>query len=59
MHLQSLIALATIHGATVHTTRDGEAISTVQVIGMPGMSAWPLPRNWAERELRDAVRGAS
>jgi hypothetical protein len=55
MEIATLIIAATIRGATVNTTSDYGVINTVQVIGLRGMSAWPLPVRWAEAELRDAI----
>ncbi len=55
--LKSLIALATARGATVHTTTDGDYISTVQVIGLPGIGHFPMAAIAAAEALRAATGG--
>lgn len=54
--MTDLITKAQLRGAAVHTTRDefGE-IATVQVIGLPGMTTWPLPVRQAEKALARVV----
>ncbi len=54
--ITQLITTAILRGATVHTTRDGEAISTVQVLGLAGMTSWPLPVRAAAAELGKALK---
>ncbi len=57
MRITELITTAQLRGATVHTTADswGE-VATVQVLGLHGMTAWPLPVRQAGAELAAALR---
>ena len=55
MKIEILILAATGRGATVNTTMGYGIIQTVQVIGLDGMTAWPLPVRWAVAELMTAL----
>lgn len=58
MNLPTMITQARMHGATVYTTSDSsDTLAVVQVIGLPRMTAWPLPASWATRELGAALGG--
>lgn len=54
--LARLVLAAECRGATVHLTRHGEAISTVQVLGLAGFTTFPLPVRQAAVELARAVK---
>lgn len=57
MSITTLITNAILRGAEVHTTShdDGE-LATVQVLGLHGMTTWPLPAHQAGAELAEVLR---